>query len=120
MKYNLSNIMKSANTYAKIMDRGDALRKAWANEKAKTQVQAISIMPSEMQKGDRVAIQVGSLWGEVRWYTFTQISRNYDVTQVVAAFDMGAEWPPLEFVLSKGVQCVVERRVVNVAEKAVA
>ena len=33
MKYNLSNIMKTANAYAKTMTRSLALRKAWAEAK---------------------------------------------------------------------------------------
>ena len=33
MKYNLSTIMKTANTYAKTMTRSLALRKAWAEAK---------------------------------------------------------------------------------------
>lgn len=110
MKYNLSNIMKAANTYAQIMSRSEALRKAWANEKAQAGIKAIMARPDELQPGDRVAIQVGARWGEVHWYTFAQLGRDNSATEVVAGFEMGADWPPIEFVLSKNTRYVVEQR----------
>ncbi|MDL2318542.1 hypothetical protein LJC74_05640 [Eubacteriales bacterium OttesenSCG-928-A19] len=112
MKYNLSRIMTNANAYAKIMSRGDALRKAWANEKAQVSVQAIKATPSQFRKGDRIAISVGALDGKIDWYTFSGLDGDFSFNEVVALFEIGKDWPCIDFVLAKNTQYVVERAAV--------
>ena len=65
--------------------------------------------PAEFRKGDKVAIEVGANWGEVSWYTFDSIMREFDEKNLVVGFDVGSKWPLLDFVLNKEKQFEIER-----------